>query len=608
MIALLLSFTSILAQSLNSVAPNGSFMSDGIEYWVGEGENEIGLILYYNNSVADNDCFVLGYRFSGSNTSLEDALTEISTTDQRFQKNGTGFLNDFAFDYNEDGVYEFSSSSPDCDKGLAIQLLKNCSFTSGMNSEILQGDNWYSVEYNGFNGTCWAQVSEYAPVPTLGGGNNSCDITSLPYTEGFDTYGVSSSGNYTFPTCWTKITTGNTPNISSSKHSGLGGLYMQVANNAQVVAVFPKLSDDINLNSLVMTFWGKVNSIDKRIVLGVMTDKDDISTFDTVFALNPSTTSWQEYTADFTQYENTGKYIAFMAKGWEDVGNAYYIDDIELYADTLASLPSMTDENIIAWAKGMEVTRADSITTGNYYDAIGQANTTNFVAIYRGMATATFDRPIKNGTGADFVIFANENGNNGQAYVEVSSDGENFFRFANKTSVLSTGYGTAYDLSDIEDNTNLDKNNIRLIRLTDDSLGGFNLAGIGIYNGGEQYLIADFENMLSSANSYEIVTSTTGTLIGQDEFGMSMYSQNYNNGGLVFNGLGLYDGAFSIGWGPSNLTTSSGYYASSSGAAIEGAGNGYLQGYYSDYTGTTEHLTVVTQDSTTFYPQGTYIS
>ena len=75
--------------------------------------------------------------------------------------------------------------------------------------------------------------------------------------------------------------------------------------------------------------------------------------------------------------------------------------------------------------------------------------------------------------------------------------------------------------------------------------------------------------MLSTPNSYEIVTSTTAgaTLIGQDDYGMDMYSKDYTNGGLVFNGLGLYGGSFSIGWGPSNLTTNSGYYASSASAA-----------------------------------------
>ncbi|MDO5760205.1 MAG: DUF4465 domain-containing protein [Bacteroidota bacterium] len=609
LMALLLSFVSInlFAQSLTSTAPNGTFTANDIEYWVGSGENEVGLIIYYNQASLGDDCFVIGYR-CGNNVSLQDALQDIANNDSRFSVDITsGFLNDFAFDRDGDGLFEYSVNNAEVSGWMQFFMTKtDCEFNSGIGSHM-EGNTWMSLEVGGMN-DCLVQNATYTPVLVSGSTPEvNCDITSLPYTEGFDTYGVSGGGVYPFPTCWSKITSGNIPNISSTKHSGTGGLYMLAATNSQVAAVFPKLSDNISLNNLSLTFWGKVNTLGKRIVLGVMTDKDDISTFDTVWAETPTNQLWNEYTINFSQYQGSGKYIAFIAKGSSDAGNFYYIDDIEL-SETPTTY-SMTDENIVAWVKGVEVTRGASITTGKYYDAIGQANTTNFVAIANGTATATFDRPIKNASGVDFVVFANEGGNQGQAFVEVSSDGENFFRFTNKTSVLPTGQGSAYDLEDLDDNSNLDKNNIRLIRLLDDGNGGFNLAGIGIYNAGEQYLIADFENMLSSSNTYEIVTnSTTGaTYLGEDEWGMDMYSKDYTNGGLVFNGLSLYDGAFSIGWGPSNLTTASGFYASSAGAAIEGEGNGYLQGYFSDYAGTTEHLTVVTSSNQAFSPKGTYV-
>ncbi len=710
LVVLLLSLVSInlYAQTLTSTAPNGTFTSEDIDYWVGEGSNEIAIILAYNSGFAE-DNFVLGYRWNGNNITLEDALIQIAAFDSRFDMDATGgFLDDFGFDYDEDGVFEYSAFM----NGYGYLCLKDActDLPVGMSGYDLVGNHWISIELKQMDMSNWsdcfvqngtytaisdpAGVQEPCPTATnfrvdwieetsayafwesnnpnfifylkqqgeenftaypVNGslffsmsemlqegttyecylvtdcGNNSiseptsivtfttlgnppsnnCDITSLPHTEDFDSYGVSGSGNFTYPTCWTKITTGNIPNISSTKHSGVGGLYMVGAANDQVLAVMPKLADEISINNVSMTFWGKVNTIGKRIVVGVMTDKNDANTFDTVFAVTPATKPWAEYNFDFSQYTGNGKYIAFIAKGWSDAGNAYYIDDVVLNENTSnpePTNPSMTDENIIAWAKGVEVVRANTVTTGNYYNAIGQANTTNYVAINGGKATATFDRPVTNADGDDFVVFGN-NTNNGQAYVEVSSNGTDFFRFTEKTSILSTGLGTAYNLDDLDDNANLDKNNIRLIRLVDDTTAGFNLAGIGIYHGGEQYQIADFENMLSTPNSYEIVTSTTAgaTLIGQDDYGMDMYSKDYTNGGLVFNGLGLYGGSFSIGWGPSNLTTNSGYYASSASAALEGVGNGYLQGYFSDYAGTTEHLTVVRNDSTTFSPKGTYI-
>lgn len=704
LIVLLLSFVSInlYAQTLSSTAPNGTFTSEDIDYWIGEGENEIGIIFVYNNESLSPDYFVLGYRWNGNNITLEDALTEIAFADSRFDMSASGgFLDDYGFDYDEDGAYEYSAYTNDS-YGY-FNLRDNCTSTpTGMSSYYLTGNSWISIEYKTNEDSwedCFAQTGTYTAIPapndepmpcllpsnlhvdfvtensaiiylgtlpanytlylkaqgetsytsysitnevtytmenllsgtdyecyiikdcgegslseesehltftTLTSQANDCDIVSLPYTEDFDSYGTTGGGVYPYPSCWTKITTGNIPNINTTKHSGVGGLYLQAAPNTQVVAVMPKIADNINLNTLSLTFWGKRGSAGNRITVGVMTDKDDATTFDTLFAVSPSSNAWAEYTLDFSQYTGSAKYIAFICNG-----NRYYIDDVVLDGNSSTvepTNPSITDENIVAWAKGVEVVRANTVTTGNYYDAIGQANTTDYVSIQGGLAVATFDRPINNAEGDDFVVFGN-NTNNGQAYVEVSSNGTDFFRFDSKTSILATGLGTAYDLDNLSDNANLDKNNIRLVRLVDDSTAGFLLAGVGVYNGGEQYQIADFENMLSTPNTYEIVTSSTpgATLIGTDDYGMNMYSKDYANGGLVFNGLGLYGGSFSIGWGPSNLTTNSGYYASSASSALEGAGNGYLQGYFSDFAGTTEHLTVVRDNNTTFSPKGTYV-
>jgi hypothetical protein len=69
-----------------------------------------------------------------------------------------------------------------------------------------------------------------------------------------------------------------------------------------------------------------------------------------------------------------------------------------------------------------------------------------------GSITLGFDRPIVNGSGADFAVFENGFGSGGTgfaflelAYVEVSSDGINFFRFADvsltQTDTQVGGFG-----------------------------------------------------------------------------------------------------------------------------------------------------------------------
>lgn len=117
-----------------------------------------------------------------------------------------------------------------------------------------------------------------------------------------------------------------------------------------------------------------------------------------------------------------------------------------------------------------------------------------------GSATVTFASPIYNGEGPDFAVF--ENGLHPDtdstmtlyflelAFVEVSSDGVNFFRFPAVTKVpfetqvggfdamnpaqihnfagkYEAFYGTPFDLDEVEDNPLLDKNKVTHVRIID---------------------------------------------------------------------------------------------------------------------------------------------
>ena len=117
-----------------------------------------------------------------------------------------------------------------------------------------------------------------------------------------------------------------------------------------------------------------------------------------------------------------------------------------------------------------------------------------------GMATVTFASPICNLEGPDFAVFENGFGIESDtthtlhflelAFVEVSSDGENFFRFPAVTYVPSDKqlggyggmvpsqihnfagkydqfYGTPFDLDEVEDNELLDKNRVTHVRIID---------------------------------------------------------------------------------------------------------------------------------------------
>ena len=165
----------------------------------------------------------------------------------------------------------------------------------------------------------------------------------------------------------------------------------------------------------------------------------------------------------------------------------------------------------IAWASGCEVVRGPKridvpnsalVSFGDETLALGKPGGTMDVVSLGdgGTATLTFDSPICNAQGPDFAVF--ENGLHPDtdstmtlyflelAFVEVSSDGEHFFRFPAVTHVQSETqlenadaidpsqihnfagkyeamYGTPFDLDEVEDNALLDKNKVTHVRLVD---------------------------------------------------------------------------------------------------------------------------------------------
>ncbi|MBO6117087.1 MAG: DUF4465 domain-containing protein [Bacteroidales bacterium] len=330
-----------------------------------------------------------------------------------------------------------------------------------------------------------------------------------------------------------------------------------------------------------------------------------------------------------------------------------------------------SDPSIISWAKGVEVNRGTwstsgenkdtKVTYGNVYDAIGEADAGNLRCVSLGnggSALVTFDRPIINDYGCDFVVFENAFDTTflELAFVEVSSDGVNFFRFPcasaatddkstqipfNYTNLAGNtdyNYGTGFDLDDIQDNELLDKNNIRFVRLIDiisgqdkDTQGnliydavsentysaGFDLAGIGVINGREVYTIADFNSLLTEENTYDLISLTNyDTKVYDEDMEMDYYYKNYRDNGLNFVGYGYYIADWywfmAMGFSVSNIGDTAGlrefdkYYYAASMCGLEGNNSTYTVGYYSPSDA--EHTAVYKEDSSEYYPQGVYVN
>lgn len=118
------------------------------------------------------------------------------------------------------------------------------------------------------------------------------------------------------------------------------------------------------------------------------------------------------------------------------------------------------------WATGVSVQRGPQdivnpsgpfASFGTPANALGAADGSVVSLGDGGSAILTFDRPLYNGPGADFVVFENAFFFNGNVFgelgfVEVSSDGSNFFRFP---SVSLTQTATQLTNADFTDPTKL---------------------------------------------------------------------------------------------------------------------------------------------------------
>lgn len=182
----------------------------------------------------------------------------------------------------------------------------------------------------------------------------------------------------------------------------------------------------------------------------------------------------------------------------------------------------------------ISVPTSDTASVGVWLNALGKADGTSVVSLGdSGVATLKFSSSIYNGVGPDFAVFENAFNNTflELAFVEVSSDGVNFYRFPSHsltdTSIAigsfgvvdptnlynlagkhRANYGTPFDLADLIGTVGLDLQSVTHVRLIDaigtlDSLfaqrdsygrkvndiyptpfpsGGFDLDAVGVIN------------------------------------------------------------------------------------------------------------------------------
>ena len=184
---------------------------------------------------------------------------------------------------------------------------------------------------------------------------NPIDDIELPLVEDFETWATASINP-----CWLKgnSSTATYPTINTtSPHSGTKNVYMYSTTSYATWLVLPEFTTAIS--GLQLSFWMKSASVSYPLIVAVVPDVTDMTTFDTVAIVTCSSTSvWHEFVIPMSIYQGNGGRIALISPN--GVTSYPYIDDVKVEL-----LPSCPDPmNLTAMATGTESAVVRWLNTG----------------------------------------------------------------------------------------------------------------------------------------------------------------------------------------------------------------------------------------------------
>ena len=181
-------------------------------------------------------------------------------------------------------------------------------------------------------------------------------IATFPFTENFESYSTGSSA--TINPCWFKYYwNGSTLNPSNYPYpTTVGGskamyFYSYLSGTSTRYyswLALPEVLDSVQ--PLEMDFdirrYTTGTNYTQQLIVGVMSDPNDLTTFDTVQVVEAFASGiWEAQSVSFANYTGTGKHIAFLSPNVPIAGSTYsynyiYLDNIVL--DRSSSCPRIT--------------------------------------------------------------------------------------------------------------------------------------------------------------------------------------------------------------------------------------------------------------------------
>lgn len=508
-----------------------------IQFWVGTGSNQMIAVFYWCQDSAIGVAY--GYRWDGVKT-IGDMLYEIDTTDSRFSVQLTTWINSYSY---QDATYNLHIAAD----GM-LSYTVNGVWAGGLTDQLSNNSIFEMEEY----GNCTT------PTNVIPVSNPNTPLLPNDATISFDQVqywvgGGSKSAVLTVNWCDSAIA------FAWGVH--FEGDSILVADLMRTVAIYdPRINfsygnwgitditfQDANYNLSLVGDWWIYNVNGQSAMLGI----------DAQYIHNGDIVKWGDESCGIADPNFNYVWTTPIQPIYLGEGDNQVYDGIVGSSHYLAI--SYDNNAILGWATGCQVTRgyqdiANPIVLASYgaeQNGVGPASesTTDVVSLGdHGSAVLTFSTPIVNTTGYDFAVF--ENSLNDVflelAFVEVSSDGINYFRFPsvsnsqNQNQVSNSGtldathihnlagkhragWGTLFDLDDLSGYYGLNINNITHVRIvdvvgsidpqygttdrygniindpypTDFASGGFDLGGVAVLNGYIPEAVEDFSSNLA---------------------------------------------------------------------------------------------------------------
>ncbi len=191
-------------------------------------------------------------------------------------------------------------------------------------------------------------------------------VDSLPYYESFEGYPIGNSSiapPYCGVPCYKRLDNatqyhfgyiGNPASYATGAHTGTGFLYYYMPTTLGtyadwIITVLPPINTTLHpLNTLQLSFWVKMNSATSSgdIIVGVMTDPDEDSTFVPVDTVTVVGNVYDLKLSNLSSYVGTGAYIALKYTRNTSTNTYYFVDDI--LVETTPACPPVTEIALVS--------------------------------------------------------------------------------------------------------------------------------------------------------------------------------------------------------------------------------------------------------------------